>query len=415
MSTIMCPGFKNFSYELDGLPPVRIALLNDCPFISTLVLNSIISSLRRPYVFSFHQTFGTIVDGKWTGMYKDLADNRSDICANYNPITYEKIHSMYSSPILDYSNTISILSGKIYANTGNSFSFFSSFTADMWIIFGLSLIIVAILNSVLHSLSETTSFLPLLIQIFEIFFTLVMYFFSQSSPNLSRICCTKHLLLNSMTILSIFLLTNFFKSDILSILLNNPPLKIDSLEDLNELFSINPEMEVMADERTSTWKMIKEYSNQKESMINNKLKGVPITGFDYKKVYHGKAIIISHDIIIENMIAINPHLNFRLSKDIYYGTILGLLYSRNIDPGVKAISDSVVSRVFESGLAKSIQNRSKYNKKIKMYEFVNIHESISVAYFKRIIILFLYSTAILLISLIIEYFHLSLLKFLITH
>ena len=183
MSTIACPGYKNFSYEQGDLPPVRIALINDCPLISTLVLNSIISSLKRPYVLSFHKTYGTIVDGKWTGMYKDLIDNRSDICANYNSITYEKFRSMYSSRILDYSNTISILSGKIYANTGNSFSLFSSFSTDLWIIFVLSLIIVSMINTLLHLLSDTTSLISLLIQVFENLFNLVIYFFSQSLRN----------------------------------------------------------------------------------------------------------------------------------------------------------------------------------------------------------------------------------------
>ena len=414
MSTIMCPGFKNISYEQGNLPPVRIALLNGCPLISTilLVLNSIISSLKRPYVFSFHKTYGTIIDGKWTGMYKELVDNRSDICVNYNSITYEKFRSMYLSPIIHYSNTISILSGKIYANTGNSFSLFSSFSTDLWIIFGISLIIVAILNPILHLISEITSFLKLWVQVSKNLFTLVMYFFSQSSQNFSRICCAKHLLLNSMTIISIFLLTNFFTSNILSILVDNPLLKIDSLQDLDELLSRNPNIEVMADNKTTSWKMMKEYPNQRVSTINKRLKNVPTFEFDYRKVYHGKAIIISHDIIMENMMALNPHLDFRISRDRYYGTMMSLLYSKNIEPGIKVVSDSVISRIFQSGITKSTKYRKRFTRIINMNDFVVIHESISFVYFKQVIIMFLYSTILLAVTLVVECFYSSLVKFL---
>ena len=168
----------------------------------------------------------------------------------------------------------------------------------------------------------------------------------------------------------------------------------------------------MADNRTTTWKMVKEYPNHKVILINEKLEGVPIAEFDYKKVYQGKAIIISHDIIMENMMALNPQLEFRVSRDRYYGTLLALLYSKNIEPAIKAVSDSVISRIFESGLTKSTKYRKRFNSVININDIVDKQESISFGYFKQVMILLLYSIVILVIILGVEYFHSRLLKFL---
>ena len=401
MSVQVCPGLINSSYEHVNLPPVRIVLLSDCQLLSTLVINSIISAIKRPLELTFRDNFIDI--------FMDILNNKSDISGNYNTLTYDKINIMYCSSIMAYSSSIAILSGKIYAKTGNNFSLFSSFTGDLWILFGLSLIIVANINTLLHLFEKPLTFSSFLISFLKNLFELLMDFYLQSSQNFSRICCAKHLLLNSTSLMSIFLLTNFFTSNILSILLHNPLVKIDSLNDVVELISKNYDIEVIADYVMDTGRLIQEWPDESINIISENLKDVSILNFDYEKVFSGKAIIISHELVFNTIYIMNPQLKFHIGEDKHYGNALGLLYSKNIDPTIKTISDSVINKLFESGSILSYFE-GEHVSKIKLKEFVNLHESISIVYFKQIVIFFMYIIIILFIILLLEYAHSKMLK-----
>ena len=139
------------------------------------------------------------------------------------------------------------------------------------------------------------------------------------------------------------------------------------------------------------------------------LKDVSILNFDYKNVFSGKTIIISHELVFETIYIMNPQLKFHIGEDKHYGNALGLLYSKNIDPTIKTISDSVINKLFESGSILSYFE-GEHVSKIKLKEFVNLQESISIVYFKQIVIFFMYIIILLFIVLLLEYAHSKMLK-----
>ena len=135
MSAVLCPGLSNISYDNVNFPVVKISMFVNCKRMSTLVLNSVLNAIQRPYSLSFHNGNR----GKWSGVYGDLMNNRTDFCVDYQSINYDRYQMLYNSPILVYSNVISVLSGIIYDNKHNSINVFDSFPLKMWIIFGLLL------------------------------------------------------------------------------------------------------------------------------------------------------------------------------------------------------------------------------------------------------------------------------------
>ena len=79
MSVFYCNGLKNYSNDQINVTPIRIAINNDCKFTSILILNSVISFLKRPVTFTYHDEYLAGPDGNWSGVYGDLIHNRSDI------------------------------------------------------------------------------------------------------------------------------------------------------------------------------------------------------------------------------------------------------------------------------------------------------------------------------------------------
>ena len=95
--------------------------------------------------------------------------------------------------MLGYESPVSILSGKIHANSGNQFHIFNSFSIDLWIIFCITIIIVAICEHYLH-IQTTFSFIKFIFKLLSSIFYLIIRFLNQDSMKFSRICCFKHLL-----------------------------------------------------------------------------------------------------------------------------------------------------------------------------------------------------------------------------
>ena len=182
-----CQALKNSSYHDDDIRPIRIALLDNCHHILMDVLLTIIESLRMPYILTFHKTVALALG--------DVVDNRNDIAVAYFSIVYERFGLIDFSPMLEYGSSISILSGKIFANTGNQFNIFNSLPTDLWIIFGITLLIVAIFEIFLHFQVKDSLF-SFIIKIFSNLFNLIISFLNQNSNKYSRFCCSKHLILN---------------------------------------------------------------------------------------------------------------------------------------------------------------------------------------------------------------------------
>ena len=294
MSDSRCQTLKNSSQPGD-IRPIRIALADNCNYILFDALNTIIESLRMPYVLTFHKTIESL--------FQEVFDNRSDIGGAYLTPEYQKFGMIDYSPIVGYGSPISILSGKIFANTGNQFNVFKSFTTDLWIMFSITLITVAFFEIFLH-FQDKHSLFSFIIKIFSNLFHFIIRFLNQNSKKYLRICCSKHLILNSTTLISIFLLTLFFNSEILSNIVYNPLLHIDSLGDLAQFISTNPDVSLITDNSSYTWYLMKTWRDDQVQMLFRKMKAVFIFDFDYERVYRGKSIIIFFDNILAGVVTI---------------------------------------------------------------------------------------------------------------
>ena len=408
MSINQCQALKNSSHH-DNISRIRIAMLNDCKFISIEILLSVIESLRMPYTLTFHKTFGTVSDSGSTGLIGDVVTNRSDIGAAHYGTTYERLAVIDFSPMLGYGSPISILSGKILANTGNQFNVFKSFSTDLWISFSLTLIVESIFEIFVHFKIEH-SCLTFIIEIFSNLFNLIIRFVNQNSNKYSRICCSKHLILNSMTLISIFLMMLFFNSEILSNIVYNPLLHIDSLYDLAQFISTHPDILLISDNASMTWTLMKSWQDDQVQMLFQKMQGVPISKFDYKQVYNGKIIIISFDDVFGQTIKNYPYLKFHISNDRHFGTQYGLIYSKHLNRDIKLSIDSKIRSVVETGLY-NFWTAKRLSKKLNISDFDESHQPISLDYFKNILILFLFIQISLLIIFIVESYLLTIINF----
>ena len=398
MSVVYCQGLKNSSHDQINVSPLRIALFNDCRLTSTLILNSVIIGLKRPFKITYYDKFVSGPDGNWSGVYGDLIHNRSDICGNFNSINSFKHKWMHISPILGYSNRISILSGKIEDYSFKSFNVFESFSLELWTIYGFLLILVAITNEVIH----INSLVPSLVRIVDNYFALIMQFLSQSQKYFTRICCIKHIVMNTTTLISITMMTLFLNTKLSSNQIHHPILHIDSIDDLAQFILEHPDVKVVSDKRASSWQLIMEWQGKEGELIKKKVSNVPTHEYDYSDVYNGQTIIISHDVTFHDMMNVNSHLKFHISRDRHYGTQIGLLYSKSIDTDLKHKLDSICSSLYESGLLNSYQQARKKFPRLKLFDSDHNDETISIDFIVKRIQFFLFCFISLIILLFIE-------------
>ena len=387
MSHYRCKTLTNSSDHHD-MPRIRFALLKDCKYSPIDILLFVIESLKMPYTLTFHDKYGLEIDGKWTDLIGEVVDNRSDIGAAFFVITDKRHNVVDFSPLLGYGSLVSILSGRIYANTGNEFNIFDCFSTELWIVFGLSLIIVAIFEEILHFRTKY-SFLTLIITIFNNMYTFMMIFLNQNSKRISCICCISHLLLYSSTLLSIFLMTLFFNSQLLSNILYNPLLNIDSFDDLAQFLSTHPDVSLISDNDTFTWKLMKVWPDQQAQNLFEKMKSVSKNEWNYEQVYRGKSIIIAFDDKMEFMLNKNPFLKFHISNDRHFVTQYGYIYSKLLNPEIKQIIDKTIRSVYETGL-QSHWLLKMYSKRLHISDIEVSNESISLEYFRRLLNIFQY-------------------------
>ena len=368
----------------------------------TIILNSVLNTLKRPYRLTFHEPIVSESSGQWSGVFGDLIHNRSDICGDHHTINYERHQLMDNSPILFYSNAISILSGKIYDHSYKGFNVFDSFSVELWAIYGSLLLLVAIVTEWLRL--DSLFLLTSLLKVGDNYFALLMQLLSQPQKYFRRICCIKHMTMKTTTLVSITMMTIFFKSKISSDLINKPLLHIDSIDDLAQYILKYPDVEIISDSRSSPWYLFMEWRGHQAEVIKKKLKNVPRHEYNYEDVYNGKTLIIGHDYIFQRVLDVNPQLKFHISRDRHYGSQLGLLYSKTIDKDLKYKVDSVCRALFEGGIITSFIASRKLSPVLNIKEFDNLYESISIDCFKSFMTLLIWlsisSISILIIELI---------------
>ena len=201
-----------------------------------------------------------------------------------------------------------------------------------------------------------------------------------------------------MTVISIFIITLFFTSEILSNLLFHPLVKIDTLDDLVDYLKQHQDVKLISDNVTSTWYILPNVKHAK--YIFTRMTSAKMTQFDYKPVYHGKSIIISFDSIFEQMLKFNRDLSFHMSADRLFSLSYGIIYSKHIDLKTKRFIDSMMSSFFESGIYNFVEER-KDSKHLDIQED-DPPQTISLSYFKKVINIYAYNAIILIFSLIVE-------------
>ena len=211
--------------NVSDIIPLRVAVLDGCHFTLIYYFNIMMKALKRPFVLTYCDSYG----GPGRSIQDELYSNRSEFSPNLMEVNPDWYQNIKYSPSFFFGNAITILSGKIMTNNGNGFSILSSFSLHLWLIFFAILILIAIFNNILHhKYSKWTLYLT---GVVGHFMKLWAVFINQSNQ-FGNICCVKHLILNLVTVISIFIITLFFTSEILSNLLFNPLVKIDTLDDL---------------------------------------------------------------------------------------------------------------------------------------------------------------------------------------
>ena len=403
MSAVVCPGLNHYSYDNVNFTVVRISMFVNCKMMSTMVLKSVLNAIQRPYSLSVHNgKGGKSPGGQWSGVHGDLIHNRTDICVDFQSINYDRYQMLYNSPMLAYSNVISILSGMIYDNSRNSINVFDSFPLEMWIIFGSLLLLVSIISEIIHTKFFFT--FTSLVVITDNYFALIMQLLSQGQEYFTRICCIKHYVMNTMALISISLITFFFNSKVSSDIIYNPLLHIDSIDDLAYLISQHTDIKVITDKRSTSWPLLEEWPGYNFETIKKTIENVPMNKFNYEQVYNGKSILIGHDNVFERMMNFNPELKFHISKDRHYGSQVGLFYSKSIDQDLRYKVDFVCQAIFESGLQNSYMALRQRSNRIKVIGNGHSQESISMEFIEKRIQFFIISFTTLVLLLIMEIF-----------
>ena len=398
-----CPGLINSSYNdnNNAYAPLRIAVIDGCHLTRVIYLNYIIKALKRSYFLTYCHSYGEVVNGEWNGIIGELVSNRSDFSPNPTAITYERYRAIDYSPSFRFGNALTILSRKLLANNGNGFSILNSFSIYVWLIFCFMLIVIAITKNSLHKeLNLNYSLLKsVLVDVLGDFINYWALFINKSI-NFGDICCFKHLILNSVTVISIFLMSLFFNSEILSNLLFHPLLKIDTLDDLVEFVTQHGDVKLISDRISTSWSIMKHWDDERAKLIFPRMTSVPISKFDYKQVYYGKSIIITFDAVLQGLVTSNKHLKFHISSDRLFWNQYGFIYSKNIDINTKRVINYIISSVFESGIHSHIEER-ELSKRLDIRENENTI-SISFSYFKKIIVIHTYLVILLILILIFE-------------
>ena len=97
----------------------------------------------------------------------------------------------------------------------------------------------------------------------------------------------------------------------------------------------------------------------------------------------------------------NKDLSFQISNDRMVGMQYGLMYSKYIDRKIKRFIDSRINCLLESGIFKK-NDEASMTRHLDIEEEDDLPQTISISYFKNILIIYFYAIIILIFNLIIE-------------
>ena len=389
----ICVAINNVTYKSDEAP-LRITMITSshkCNIYINLV-NAVINSLAIPIAFGVSPNVGRQVNGTWTGAMHGLVNNKSEVAIGTFAATYDRFQWIQQSTILGYSSPISILYGKISRNTiHNDFHVFNTFSMDVWISIGMSIILIAIVDYYIHRIT-----IDLLVsRIISAYASLL----GQGSRHLDNYCCVKHLLILGMSLVCFMCLKLYFETYILMDQIEDASITIDSMEDLaNLLSSTRSNISVVSNKRYLTWKILESSRDENFRNVYKHLLHDKDVGYD--EIYYGRRIGVNYRSNFESVINANKHLGFHLSRDQYVGTPFVILYSKAIDDKIKHRIDSVINVLVESGLQDlwwTLQHERKVSVKEDRVEGSQTITMISI----RGILILLFSINLLLIYILI--------------
>ena len=355
------------------------------------------NKLKISFIHVSHKCLYKLLNSLPPLILGELVNNRSDFSPNLADFNYDRYQKIQYSPILQFVNAITILSGKIFEDNGNGFSILRSFSMQLWLLLGVIFMVIAICSRILHK--ENSKWTLYLLSVVGHFAKLWAVFINQSNQ-FGNICCVKHLILNSATVISIFVMTLFFSSEILSKLLFHPLVKIDTLDDLVEYINENEHVKLISDNKSTSCQIMRDWPDERARFIFPKMVTVPGPKFDYNQVYHGESILIFFDAQFKRIFSLNTELSFHMSSDRLFSKQHGFLYSKHIDIKTKRSIDTIINSLPENGIFDFVEDK-KYSKRLEIIE-EDPPQTISLSYFKRVVIIYAYNFIVLLFSLVIE-------------
>ena len=360
----LCVAPNNSTLESDDVP-LRIAVFNtdksqpNCSVHFNLV-NAIIKTLAIAVQISYSPTIGSLVDGKWNGDIGQLVNNELDVVVGAYVATYERFQATQLSTPIGFGSPLSILSGRISENTiRNDFHVFETFSMSDWTCIVVSIIAIAITDQYIHG----KPIRYLIDKIMQSYSSML----GQSSRQLARYCCFKHLIVFGISLQCFSLLRLNFQIFILMDQVQDSTITIDSVDDIiNLLSSTRNNISVIANKKLLTWKLLENSVDENFRMVFKHLIDSDVYDIGFEDIYLGRQIAFNNGRYLQSVAKANKHLGFYLGRNHYYESANVIFYSKSIDKRVKEKIDLVLNKVFESGLqdywwALTFENRIDMN------------------------------------------------------
>ena len=344
----LCFAPNNITLKPDDVP-LRIAVYSmdksqpNCSVHFNLV-NAIIETLGIAVQIYYSPTIGSLVDGKWNGDIDQLMHNELDVVVGTYVATFERFQATQLSTPIGFSSPLSILSGRISENTiRNDFHVFETFSMSVWICIMISIILISTIEYHIHKVHKKNLVYRIILAYSAIL--------GQSSRELARYCCFKHLIVFGINLYCFSCLRLYFQIFILMDQVQDSIITIDSIDDIvNLLSSTRNNISVIANKNFLTWEILENSEDENFKMVFKNLIDYDTLSAGFDDIYRGKQITIGNGRYLQSVAKANKHLGFHLGRIQYYVSPNVIFYSKTIDNRVKNEIDWVIDRVYESGL-----------------------------------------------------------------
>ena len=260
LDKVLCSILKNTSFNSVN-EIVKITVVGEQGSCNNKanILNPILNAIEEPVQLDFVYSFGRYRKGKWNGAIGQLVYNRSDVAIGTFTATYERSQWTQLSTPLGYSSPVAILSGRIPQNSiDNEFQVFNTFSWQVWFAFFLTILIVGLINNFIDfSNSKINNLITNILRIYQ-------SALGQGVKQFNYVCCFKHSILIGSFLLTFNILMEYFDLLILSNLLSDNFIKIDSIDDLvNLISSTKLNITLVSSKEQLTWQLIEKSEEEK--------------------------------------------------------------------------------------------------------------------------------------------------------